>query len=211
MENVYIIPCDPNLPSFVVEVVENLVVSGETYYLTFTGETIPNCYTIGLTTIDPPVDTVGTLTLYSNCLDCLQSLNGAFLVVSCTYPLLGGPVNAAQFTEWPIGQFYQICTDRDEFIEFTNESCLCFEVIGTVTEPYPFNFGISGPYSDCNCQEPPRSAGTESTICVICNDVISGETATSVNPPHPVWTDSRGTAVTQLNAIALGGMNGLNN
>ena len=56
----------------------------------------------------------------------------------------------------------------------------------------------------------PRSAGTESTICVICNDVISGETATSVNPPHPVWTDSRGTAVTQLNAITLGGMNGLN-
>ena len=48
------------------------------------------------------------------------------------------------------------------------------------------------------------------TICVICYDVLSGETATSVSPPHPVWTDSRGIAVTQLNAIALGGMNGLN-
>lgn len=59
--------------------------------------------------------------------------------------------------------------------------------------------------------EPPRSAGTESTICVICYDVLSGETVTVVSPPHPVWTDSRGIAVTQLNAITLGGMNGLNN
>lgn len=77
-----------------------------------------------------------------------------------------------------------------------------------------FVLTISSNYSDCpSCildNELPRSAGTESTVCVICYDTISGETITVVSPPHPVWTDSRGIEVTQLNAIALGGMNGLN-
>jgi hypothetical protein len=206
MENVYIIPCDPTQPTVVVEVEESLVVSGETYYLTFTGETIPSCYTIGLTTIDPPVDTIGTLTQYNDCLSCLQSNGFSFIVTACTVSDLGGLVNSSQFNEFPINKFYTLCSNAGEF-----EGCLCFEVLGISSESYPFIFGISGPYSDCNCQEPPRSAGTESTVCVICNDVISGETITVVSPPHPVWTDSRGIAVTQLNAIALGGMNGLNN
>ena len=43
-----------------------------------------------------------------------------------------------------------------------------------------------------------------STVCVIC----SGNTFT-VSPPHPVWTDNKGKAVIQLDAITLGG-NGLN-
>jgi hypothetical protein len=77
-------------------------------------------------------------------------------------------------------------------------------ITSTITNYYDICF-------ECTPTDPPRSAGTESTICVICYDVLSGETATSVSPPHPVWTDSRGIAVTQLNAIALGGMNGLNN
>jgi hypothetical protein len=55
------------------------------------------------------------------------------------------------------------------------------------------------------------SANTESTICVICCPCTPSETITIVNPPHPTWTNGQGQAVIQLNAITLGGSNGLNN
>jgi hypothetical protein len=50
------------------------------------------------------------------------------------------------------------------------------------------------------------SAGTESTVCVID---CSGNTV-SIVPPHPVWTNEQEVDVILLDAIALGGMNGLN-
>jgi hypothetical protein len=55
------------------------------------------------------------------------------------------------------------------------------------------------------------SAGTESTICVICCPCTNGATITSVIPPHPTWTNTQGDVIVQLNAITLGGPNGLNN
>ena len=55
------------------------------------------------------------------------------------------------------------------------------------------------------------SAGTEYTVCVICEDCCgSGTTATTVNPPHPTWTRPDGNAVVLLDAVQLGGMFGLN-
>ena len=52
----------------------------------------------------------------------------------------------------------------------------------------------------------PISANTETRLCVEC----SGNTFT-ISAPHPTYTDGRGRAIVQLNAIALGGENGLNN
>ena len=65
-----------------------------------------------------------------------------------------------------------------------------------------------GPYTSCfECDvDTPRSANTENFIC-IPDCEFTGSTA--VVPPHPVWTDGYGTAVTQLNMITIGG-NGLN-
>ena len=56
-----------------------------------------------------------------------------------------------------------------------------------------------------------RTAGTPYEACVICCPCGTGSTVTSVSTPHPVWTDNYGIEVTQLSAIALGGINGLNN
>ena len=53
---------------------------------------------------------------------------------------------------------------------------------------------------------PPISAGTEYSVCVICNGV-----ATEVKPPHPVWTNNQWIDVILMDAVALGGRNGLNN
>jgi hypothetical protein len=41
---------------------------------------------------------------------------------------------------------------------------------------------------------------------VICNGV-----ATEVKPPHPVWTNNQWIDVILMDAVALGGRNGLNN
>ena len=88
----------------------------------------------------------------------------------------------------------------------------CYEVLSPCECNQTDGLLIIDSYINCwDCVSSiPRSANTESFICVVCNS-ISGETVTSVSAPHPVWTDSQGTAVTQLNAITLGGMNGLNN
>jgi uncharacterized delta-60 repeat protein len=58
----------------------------------------------------------------------------------------------------------------------------------------------------CNGYVIPISANTEYEVCEVC----SGNTFT-VEAPHPVWTGMNGGAVTQLDAIVLGGPNGLNN
>ena len=58
------------------------------------------------------------------------------------------------------------------------------------------------------CEEcSPQSVNNEYTLCITdCNgDLIE------LTFPHPVWTNNYGTAVTQLDAVALGGPNGLNN
>ena len=81
----------------------------------------------------------------------------------------------------------------------------CFTFTEVVTDSYDTTVDtIVLEYNDCITCTSPKSANTESTVCVIC----SGNTFT-VSPPHPVWTDNKGKAVIQLDAITLGG-NGLN-
>lgn len=50
------------------------------------------------------------------------------------------------------------------------------------------------------------SANTEYVVCQIC----SGTTSTVV-PPHPIWTNGQNQPIIQMNAVTLGGVNGLNN
>lgn len=50
------------------------------------------------------------------------------------------------------------------------------------------------------------SANTETVICAVC----SGETIT-IHPPHAQYSDAQNNIVIQMNTVALGGENGLNN
>jgi len=204
MANYLIQSCD-GLTSLVVNPGENTITTGNTYYITFTGETNPGCFEVASESVDPITEGVSTVAQYNNCLECLQNNGFSFIVSACTVPGLGGPVSAAQFNEWPLGNFYTLCANNGEF-----NDCLCFAVIGIEPGVYPFIFTISGPYLDCDCQGIPRSANTETFLCQeIC--VSGGTTTISITPPHPVWTDGYGTQITQLNMITLGGPNGLNN
>ena len=53
----------------------------------------------------------------------------------------------------------------------------------------------------------PLSAGTEVQVCVQSCD---GTTSHYVNVPHPTYSNEYGKDVIQLDAIEIGGMNGLN-
>lgn len=68
-----------------------------------------------------------------------------------------------------------------------------------------FNSGPETAYRFYSGGEPPRSANTESLVCIID---CSGNTQT-ITPPHPVFSSLSGGIVTQLNMIQLGGQNGL--
>ena len=53
------------------------------------------------------------------------------------------------------------------------------------------------------------SAGTEYTICNICVNPTN-VTINTITPPHPTWARLDGKAVILLDAVQLGGINGLN-
>jgi len=55
----------------------------------------------------------------------------------------------------------------------------------------------------------PFSAGTEYKGCVICCPCGTGTTVNEVTLPHPEWTGLYGNPITQLDAVQLGGQNGL--
>jgi len=85
---------------------------------------------------------------------------------------------------------------------------LCATFVSGSTGPGPV-YNIGSLFDSCyDCNEfIPLSANTAYTLCTLD---CSGNTVT-LEFPHPVWTNNNGNAVTQLNAVQLGGPNGLNN
>ena len=204
MANYLIRSCD-NINEYVVDPGSNTIIVGSKYYFTFTGETLPFCGEVISVDSEPIDDTIATVDLYTNCLDCLDDQGFSVAGSACS----GETVYDIPVTEFPnlpiVGEYYKFCDG--------NEVCFCFEFIGFQLNGAIVAFYNGGPFLDCDCgQEPPRSANTESLICEICCDCgATGSTITQITPPHPVWSDGYGTQVTQLNMITLGGPNGLNN
>jgi hypothetical protein len=118
--------------------------------------------------------------------------------------------SATQFTVGFGVSFTPMTGETYSFSDGLTGETICVTVIsGTAS---PTTYSAMTLYDNCNecIIDIPRSANTEENICIeICDP--SGNTVTSVPSPHPVWTDNYGTEVTQLNAITLGGQNGLNN
>ena len=146
---------------------------------------------------------------YDDCCECLsgltESLNFNFIICGTEQEINIEATNFCSQIGLPItGLTYEI--QLDSYVPF----CATFQGLSESGETNYFY--VSGPSSGCeDCgEEPPRSANTEYNICQeICTS--GGTTTVSIEPPHPVWTDGYGTAVTQLNMITLGGPNGLNN
>jgi len=83
----------------------------------------------------------------------------------------------------------------------------CATLVGGLPSGPPYTLGtLFDSCFECS-QSIPSSANTEYTLCL--RD-CSGNTI-SLSMPHPVATNEYGNEVTQLNAVQLGGQNGLYN
>jgi len=154
-------------------------------------------------------DNSGNTITYNDCIDCLeQSSRIGISVINCD-------TNELSYVSLNLNDYITVSDINTGFPSrtfLTNDGrCLralndCPLPLTATTEVTPIEFYYN--CSDCNSNYiPPRSANTETIVCV---ETCESGTFTQVTPPHPVWTDGYGTPVTQLNAITLGGPNGLN-
>lgn len=154
-------------------------------------------------------------TLFDDCCSCLSAETGSnftsFQFENCNTLdtidiVLSGFCN--EYGSSPVvGEVFKFYQVSDP----TNQFCATFLTGNSETGTELYGVEAEGPFSNCfDCGfNVARSANTEVYMCVICCPCTTGETINSVAPPNPVWTDSRGIAVTQLNMVTLGG-NGLN-
>ena len=167
-----------------------------------------------------------TSNVYTSCYDCLEQNYTLVGMVDCLTESITLPVDITQFgyiptintvfnliIDVPSGRNagrYSGCyyvstvtqTSEDEYINTYSTE------LGIINQIVSSNFSLENGCNECLYG---FSAGTESTICVVCCPCTTGETISSVSAPHPTWTNGQGQAVIQLNAITLGGPNGLNN
>ena len=163
------------------------------------------CGTVGEVTSNPITPLSFYDSEYTDCCECLSditdSLNFKFIRCGTSEEI---NIDATNFCS----EYRAPTTGITYEIQYGRETPFC----GTFSELSPTGetnyYYYSGPYLLCeDCVSPPPiSAGTETIMCVID---CSGNTITVV-PPHPTWTNAYGKAVVLLDAIELGGMNGLN-
>jgi hypothetical protein len=169
----------------------------------------------------------GTLTAttetYSSCYDCLAQNYTIISIVDCLTNTISLVLDITQFGYIPIvGTVLNLIVDVPTGINLGNYSG-CYEItevmqyseddyndlvvdLGFIQQIVYSNFSLTNGCNECLNG---FSAGTESESCTLCWDG-SGYTATVVSPPHPKWTNLQGQTTILLDAIQLGGMNGLN-
>jgi len=174
------------------------------------GEDPAICGTVISETELEPAPLYTYLHSYTDCCDCFTGSGyQSFIFTKCDETTF--TISISGFCE-----VYGSNPKNREVFQFTeNENFFCATFTDLSIDQVEENnyFPEDGPFVSCSeCEiDTPRSANTESTVCVICCECgATGSTITQVSPPHPVWTDGYGTSVTQLNMITIGG-NGLNN
>ena len=161
---------------------------------------------------------------YTSCYDCLVQNNTIVSFTDCVTST-GYGIDLSQLGYIPIvGSVFNMtitnvsgrttgtfsgCFYITEIVQYStnNYNNLILDLF-TIDELLFSNYSLENGCEECLNG---FSAGTESTICVVCCPCTTGETVTSVSAPHPTWTNGQGQAIVQLNAITLGGPNGLNN
>ena len=202
---------------------ENINFSGQTIpigsYITATDDTPDSSvinYCFEITDVSASGTYTATTNTFSSCYDCLAN---NYTIVDADFCDGSGSlkIDISEFGFIPVEQqvFYlQLTLGRDTIF-----ACISVGSIEQISEDnynsllsdlYTIDQIIFSNYTTCDECLFGFSAGTESTACNICWDG-SGYTATAVSVPHPSYTNQFGQTVVQLNAIQLGGMNGLNN
>lgn len=144
---------------------------------------------------------------YTTCNDCLTTTQYSISIVECgsntieNVNIVG--LNLAEILQ--LIELYNTITIKDVIGN-------CYQLFGELcisNNQYP----LFQPYSlhaDCVSCNQPFSAGTPTKICVLCCPCSTGDTMSSVYGPHPTWSNQQGKAIVLLDAIVLGGPNGVN-
>lgn len=104
------------------------------------------------------------------------------------------------FTSYPL---------KSGVFQLVEGNCVSIDSYDIVSRNPVEKFFSFGPFDSCTeCTTPDDSPGTESIICLTCDDP---ESVTSTTVPHGVYLDERGRAIAQINTVGMGGFNGLNN
>jgi hypothetical protein len=161
-------------------------------------------------------DVNGDTIIYNNCTDCISNREIGVRTVNCD-------TQEFSIVNVPYSSYTEFLFNRDDnfiFNCFVDAEGYCRTVVEPCPQPPTGRLSIPvTDYFSCpvcrtfNPDIPPTtvSAGTEYTVCVICEDCCqSGTTATVIKPPHPTWSRLNGDAVVLLDAVQLGGMFGLN-
>ena len=185
-------------------------------------------YCFEITAGDEPTSVfTATSETYSSCYDCLAQNYTIVSIVDCLTNTISLVLDITEFGYIPIAGtvfnlivdvpngrnlgIYSGCYEIVEILQYSESAYNDLAVdFGIIQQIIYSNFNTS---NEGGCEQCLNgfSAGTESTICVVCCPCTTGETISSVSAPHPTWTNGQGQAVIQLNAITLGGPNGLNN
>ena len=202
--NLYVATACTSATTYVFNVsVPSTSTSGDTYQL-YWGDVPFICVTL-TELVTPGLETLEYFTSDSQilCVDCLTLPIGV-RAINCST----GQYSVFNLTQEDYVRHYY-SSPREFYVFKTNGECYFIAnpcpqqptgITPTITNYYDVCF-------ECTPTPPPISAGTEYNVCVID---CSGNTV-SITPPHPTWTNEQGRAVVLLDAIALGGMNGLNN
>jgi hypothetical protein len=165
----------------------------------------PLTFSVSPTFYDSERDGLGNTIIYNGCTSCVSSDIGVTLV--------GCETGVEKYVSISVENYMNLNSLEGVTNFVINDSTGCYYVtnfcpipLSATTEFTPVQFFA---YCDFCIPSPdlPRSANTENFIC-IPDCEFTGSTA--VAPPHPIWTDGYGRAVTQLNMVVLGGPNGLN-
>ena len=194
------------------------IVSGESQtignVISFTYDEQSYCGT--LTGIVESASTETILAKYESCCDCLINNSEAF--PSFEFNVCNSTENIYMDIQTFCNTYGDVPSSNSvwRLYNLTSGVTVCATFISPaatlgVTEWIPDNPGPFTTCEECLVGLITYSAGTEYTVCVICDDCCgSGATATSVSVPHPTWTRPDGSAVMLLDAVQLGGMFGLN-
>jgi hypothetical protein len=170
-----------------------------------TGDTT-DCYEVTSYTSSSPRD--GISNDYEDCLECFKAEFTGVIFQTCsddnTRVTLTAATSTLTFLPDPSSVYYMT------FSGVSAQYVGCFEFVSFTNSTNQYRItNVGTEYTSCyNCSvvNIPSSAGTIYYSCVICDT-----TATTVNPPHPVYSNMYGQDVVQLNAVQLGGTYGLYN
>ena len=208
------------------------IIGNNVYYLTFAGDSLSGCYTVGAITSTTNYDLVLTVDQYSNsCPDCLAGnptptptptvTSTPTVTPSITPTRTVTPTVTRTPTVTPTTTVTPSITPTRTVTPTVTSS-----VTPTVTPTRTVTPTITPTPSITPTNTPTPSItptpsftpfftieeGYDYQMCVICPDGSGGYTYTPTTVPHPVASNAQeNISIVQMNAVVIGGPNGLNN